>query len=90
MTAVRPAGLRPTPAPSANLYNLLPRPTFAQKVAGTRAFFRALNSVGLTGVIDPGGYNLSIPDYQPLFQVWRDHALTIARPLQPVRAAARS
>jgi predicted amidohydrolase YtcJ len=36
-----------------------------------------LNSVGLTGVIDPGGYNLSIPDYQPLFQVWRDRALTL-------------
>jgi predicted amidohydrolase YtcJ len=60
-----------------NLYNLLPRPTFAQKVEGTRTFFRALNAAGLTGVIDPGGYNLSIPDYQPLFKVWRDGALTI-------------
>ena len=60
-----------------NLFDLLPRPSFAQKVDGTRAFFRALNSVGLTGVIDPGGYNLSIPDYQPLFQVWRDRALTL-------------
>jgi predicted amidohydrolase YtcJ len=60
-----------------NLYNLLPRPALEQKVAGTRAFFRKLNSVGLTGVIDPGGYNLSIPDYQPLFQVWREHGLTV-------------
>jgi predicted amidohydrolase YtcJ len=60
-----------------NLFDLLPRPTFAQKVEGMRAFFRVLNSVGLTGVIDPGGYNLSIPDYQPLFQVWRDRALTL-------------
>ncbi len=60
-----------------NLFNRLPRPTFAQKVAGTRAFFRALNALGLTGVIDPGGYNLSIPDYQPLFQVWRERALTL-------------
>ena len=59
------------------LFDLLPPPSFAQKVAGTRAFFRVLNSVGLTGVIDPGGYNLSIPDYQPLFQVWRDGALTL-------------
>jgi predicted amidohydrolase YtcJ len=59
------------------LFDLLPQPVFAQKVEGTRAFFRALNSVGLTGVIDPGGYNLSIPDYQPLFQVWRDRALTL-------------
>jgi predicted amidohydrolase YtcJ len=60
-----------------DIYNRLPRPNFAQKVAGTRAFFRVLNSVGLTGVIDPGGYNLSIPDYQPLFKVWRDGALTL-------------
>jgi predicted amidohydrolase YtcJ len=60
-----------------DLFNLLPRSTFAQKVEGTRAFFRALNAVGLTGVIDPGGYNLSIPDYQPLFEVWRDGGLTL-------------
>jgi predicted amidohydrolase YtcJ len=59
------------------LFDLLPRPDFAQKVAGTKAFFRALNAMGLTGVIDPGGYNLSIADYQPLFQIWREHALTL-------------
>ena len=60
-----------------DLFDLLPRPTTEQKVAGTRAFFRELNATGLTGVIDPGGYNLSIPDYQPLFQIWRERALTI-------------
>ena len=52
-----------------DLFNLLPRPTFAQKLEGTRAFFRALNAMGITGVSDPGGYNIEIPDYQPLFQV---------------------
>jgi predicted amidohydrolase YtcJ len=60
-----------------DLYNLLPRPDFEQKVAGTRAFFRALNAMGLTGVVDPGGYNLDIPDYRPLFQIWRDGGLTL-------------
>src|SRR5581483_478999 len=60
-----------------NLFSLLPRPTFEQKIAGTRAFFRELNSVGLTGVIDPGGYNLPVADYQALFHVWRDRALTL-------------
>ena len=60
-----------------DLFDLLPRPTYAQKVEGTRAFFRALNAVGVTGVIDPGGYNLSIPDYQPLFEVWRERGLTL-------------
>ena len=60
-----------------DLFDLLPRPDFARKIEGTRAFFRALNAVGLTGVIDPGGYNLPIADYQPLFQVWREHGLTL-------------
>ena len=74
-----------------DLFDLLPRPTFAQKVEGTRAFFRALNAVGITGVIDPGGYNLSIPDYQPLFQVWREHGLTCGCATAcPRRAAAMS
>jgi predicted amidohydrolase YtcJ len=60
-----------------NLFDKLPRPTSAEKAAGTRAFFRALNSVGLTGIIDPGGYNLSVADYQTLFRLWRDRALTL-------------
>lgn len=60
-----------------DLFNLLPQPSFQQKVEGTRAFFRALNAMGLTGVIDPGGYNLSVPDYQPLFEVWREGGLSL-------------
>ena len=49
----------------------------ARRSTARARFFRALNAVGLTGVIDPGGYNLSIPDYQPLFEVWRERALTV-------------
>ena len=60
-----------------DVFNLLPRPSFAQQVAGTRAFFRALNSLGITGVLDPGGYNMPIEEYRALFQVWRDRALTV-------------
>ena len=60
-----------------DVFNLLPRPSFAQQVAGTRAFFRALNGLGITGVLDPGGYNMPIEEYRPLFQVWRDRALTV-------------
>ena len=44
-----------------DLFDLLPRPTLAQKIEGTRAFFRSLNALGLTGVIDPGGYNMPLP-----------------------------
>src|SRR5260221_4954928 len=60
-----------------DLFTLLPRPTYAQKLEGTRAFFRALNAMGITGVTDPGGDNLEIPDYQPLFQVWRERGLSV-------------
>ena len=60
-----------------DLCNRLPRPDLRQQVAGTRAFFRELNRVGLTGVSDPGGYNLAVADYQPVFQAWRDGGLTL-------------
>jgi predicted amidohydrolase YtcJ len=60
-----------------DLFDRLPRPTLKQQAAGTRAFFRTLNSLGITGVLDPGGYNMPIAAYQALFQVWRDRALTI-------------
>lgn len=60
-----------------DLFGRLPRPTTEQRLEGTRAFFRALNAMGITGVNDPGGYNLEIDDYQPLLQVWREHGLTL-------------
>jgi predicted amidohydrolase YtcJ len=60
-----------------DLFNLLPRPTFEQQVAGTRAFFRSLNSLGVTGVLDPGGYNMPIAEYRPLFHLWRERGLTV-------------
>jgi len=59
------------------LFDRLPRPTLAQEIAGTRAFFRMLNSLGITGALDPGGYNLPIEAYRALFQIWRDRALTV-------------
>lgn len=59
------------------LFDKLPRPSFAQKVDGTRRFFRELNRVGITGVSDPGGFNMSPAEYAPLFQVWREGHLTL-------------
>ena len=59
------------------LFDRLPRPTFEQQVQGTRLFFRELNRLALTGVGDPGGNNLAPNDYQALFKVWRDGALTV-------------
>jgi predicted amidohydrolase YtcJ len=59
------------------LFDRLPKPTFAEQVAGTREFFRELNRLGLTGVVDPGGNNLLPADYQALFDVWRRGELTV-------------
>ena len=59
------------------LFDRLPKPTFAEQVQGTREFFRELNRLGLTGVVDPGGNNLFPPDYQALFEVWRRGELTV-------------
>ena len=77
---VRDASGNPTGAISGGivpLFDRLPAPGFAQKVESTRKFFRELNRVGLTGLVDPGGFNMTPAEYAPLFQVWRDKALTI-------------
>ena len=60
-----------------DLYDKLPRPTLEQQAEGTRAFFRELNSLGITGVLDPGGYNLPIDAYRAVFKLWREYGLTL-------------
>jgi predicted amidohydrolase YtcJ len=59
------------------LFEKLPHPTYEEQVAGTKKFFRELNRLGVTGVGDPGGNNLNPENYQPVFQVWREHQLTL-------------
>jgi predicted amidohydrolase YtcJ len=59
------------------LFDKLPKPTFEQQVEGTRKFFRELNRLGMTGVVDPMGNNMSPREYQALFQVWREKQLTV-------------
>jgi len=59
------------------LFEKLPHPTFNEQVEGTKKFFSELNRLGLTGVGDPGGNNLNPENYQPLFQIWRQHELTL-------------
>ena len=68
------AGDNPT---ISGLFDKLPLPTFDESVEGTRQFFRELNRLGMTGVSDPGGFNLTAPSYQPLFKLWQDRALTV-------------
>jgi hypothetical protein len=59
------------------LFDRLPKPTYDEQAAGTKAFFRELNRLGLTGVVDPGGNNVTPREYQALFKVWHDGQLTM-------------
>jgi predicted amidohydrolase YtcJ len=54
------------------LFNKLPRPSFAQEIEGTKAFFHELNRLGVTGFIDPAGVSVGPASYQPLFKLWQD------------------
>jgi predicted amidohydrolase YtcJ len=60
-----------------SLFDRLPLPNFAQQVEGTRKFFRELNRLGLTGVVDPGGNNVTPQSYEAIFKVWREGHLTL-------------
>ncbi len=59
------------------LFARLPKPSFEEQVEGTKKFFSELNRLGLTAVIDPGGFGMSPPDYQALFKIWREGDLTL-------------
>jgi predicted amidohydrolase YtcJ len=76
MAEGKPTGAVVGPAIAA-LFSRLPAPNFAEQADGTRKFFRELNRLGLTGVIDPGGFNMSPETYQALFRVWREGQLTV-------------
>jgi predicted amidohydrolase YtcJ len=60
-----------------SLYSRLPKPQIEQAIDGTRRFLRELSSLGVTGVIDPGGHNLAPEDYAALFHLWREHELPL-------------
>jgi predicted amidohydrolase YtcJ len=59
------------------LFDKLPKPTFEQQVEGTRKFFRELNRLAITGVVDPQGGNMTPRDYEALFKVWRQREMTV-------------
>jgi len=59
------------------LFDRLPTPTPEQEVEGTKKFFRELNRLGVTGVVDPGGNNMAPESYQALFKVWRQGEMTV-------------
>ena len=83
-----PAGMKPAPdgAPGwmtgdivgiSALFDKLPKPTHDDNLAGTRAFFTELNRLGITGLVDPGGFSIAPSQYAALFELWRQKALTV-------------
>ncbi len=59
------------------LFDRLPKPTPEEQVEGTNLFFRELNRLGMTGVSDPCGNNVTPETYDAINRVWRDKQLTV-------------
>ena len=59
------------------IFDKLPRPTFEEQVAGSKKFFREMNSLGITGIVDGGGVSMYPANYQALFRLWHDHQLSV-------------
>jgi predicted amidohydrolase YtcJ len=79
----RDADNKPTGVIAANgnalgkIFDKLPKPTPAQQADGTKKFFREMNSLGITGIVDGGGVSMYPSSYQALFKLWHDKELTV-------------
>jgi predicted amidohydrolase YtcJ len=58
-------------------FDRLPKPTMAQQIDGSRKFFREMNSLGITGIVDGGGVSMYPANYQAVFKLWHDRELTV-------------
>lgn len=80
---VRDANSKPTGVIEAGgnalgrIFDKLPRPSAEQQVESSRKFFREMNSLGITGIVDGGGVSMYPANYQAVFKLWRDKALTV-------------
>src|SRR5438477_2200802 len=59
------------------IFDKLPKPTMDQQVDGSRKFFREMNSLGITGIVDGGGVSMYPANYQAVFKLWHDKQLTV-------------
>ena len=59
------------------IFDKLPKPTLEQQVDGSRKFFREMNGLGITGIIDGGGVSMYPANYQAVFKLWHDKQLTV-------------
>ena len=59
------------------IFDKVPQPTADEQVDGSRKFFREMNSLGITGIVDGGGVSMYPSKYQAVFKLWRDKQLTV-------------
>lgn len=59
------------------IFDKLPKPTLEQQVDGSKKFFREMNSLGITGIVDGGGVSVYPSSYQAVFKLWHDKQLTV-------------
>jgi predicted amidohydrolase YtcJ len=59
------------------IFDKLPKPTLDEQADGSRKFFREMNSLGITGIVDGGGVSMYPANYQAVFRLWRDKQLTV-------------
>jgi predicted amidohydrolase YtcJ len=59
------------------IFDKLPKPTMEQQVDGSKKFFREMNSLGITGIVDGGGVSMYPANYQAVFRLWQDRQLTV-------------
>lgn len=59
------------------IFDKLPKPTPGQQIDSSRKFFREMNSLGITGIVDGGGVSMYPANYQAVFKLWREKKLTL-------------
>jgi predicted amidohydrolase YtcJ len=60
-----------------DVYNLLPPPDAQAQLNGTLAWYQRLSRWGMTGIVDPGGYNLPPSAYQATQTLWQQGKLPL-------------
>jgi predicted amidohydrolase YtcJ len=59
------------------IFDKMPKPNLAQQVEGSRKFFREMNSLGITGIVDGGGVSMYPANYEAVFKLWHDKQLSV-------------
>ena len=81
-----PTGRINGPGAFAAILSQIPPSDRASQIASTKALSTELNSLGITGVIDPGGFGVGPQTYNAIFDLWRSDELTVRNRLYLVPA----